>query len=87
MIVKDYITQMGSGTNKVHLRINGEDNGITGFYTNEELIQYFGDCSCEVVSYEKDYGDGAIAIRSFLAIYINRADRVIDDLIQIIRKK
>lgn len=53
---------------KTHIRINGVNNGITGFYNDKELLEKYGECEAETVYYEKDYGDGAIAIRRFLAI-------------------
>lgn len=56
-----------STTTKTHIRKNGRDNGITGFYTKEELKKW-ENCDAEIREYEKDYGDGAIAIRKFLAI-------------------
>ena len=52
---------------KTHLSCGS--GGIDGFYSAEELRKWYGDCQAEIVSYEKDYGDGAVAIRSFLQIY------------------
>lgn len=71
--VKDYVNANEKSI-KTHIVVNGIDYGYTGSFSGEELIKKYGECECETISYEKDYGedeDGApiIAIRSFLAIY------------------
>ena len=57
---------------KTHIRPNGVDNGITGFYTKDYLLGNYSNNEAKIVEYEKDYGDGAIAIRSFLAIDVDQ---------------
>lgn len=64
-----------SNHTKTHIRINGVDNGITGFYTNEHLLENYADCEAEIVYYEKDYGfdeetGPIIEVRNYLAIDI-----------------
>lgn len=56
---------------KTHVVVNGIDRGITGFYTREYLLANYGECDAEIEEYEKDYGDGEIAIRSFLAVHVS----------------
>ncbi len=62
---------------KVHLvPCNGSDSGITGFFSGKLLLANFRYNEAYIISYEKDYGDGAIAIRSFLAIIVDSEDTV-----------
>ncbi len=48
-----------SNKNMIRITLQEED---------KELLEKYGECEAETVYYEKDYGDGAIAIRRFLAI-------------------
>lgn len=66
--LKDIINSCGEKNIKTHIRINGVDMGITDFYSREELMEKYSENNAEIVEYEKDYGDGAIAIRRYLAI-------------------
>lgn len=62
---------------KTHIVVNGVDNGISGYFSGQELIEKYGECECETIEYEKDYGldeEGRpmIAMRSYLAVYVNQ---------------
>lgn len=92
-LVKEHFKNLESGyEEKTHVRLkeqNYMDRGITGFYTPKELVEYYGDCQCERVYYEKDYGCDeynrpCIAIRDFLVVY---ADKDFHSEIMATRKK
>ena len=72
--VKDHVNSKTESV-KTHIIINGKDTGISHL-SGKELIEKYGDCECEIIRYEKDYGndgDGPIiAIRSFLQVYVNQ---------------
>ena len=74
MLLKELMEQnpnyFKSDNIKTHIRPNGVDMGITGFYNKNYLLENFANNEAEIVYYEKDYGDGAIAIRDFLAINV-----------------
>lgn len=71
--VKEFVNQEESKI-KTHIVINGVDYGIDKNFTGKELIEKYGDCECETINYEKEYGEDEegrpmISIRSFLAVY------------------
>lgn len=75
--VKEYVNENGKNI-KTHLVINGVDNGISGYFSGKELIENYGECECETIEYEKDYGEDEegrpmIAMRSYLAVYLKEA--------------
>ncbi len=69
-IEQEIKTKLGADHIKTHLRVNGVDDGITGFYNLDDLMVKYANNEAEIVTYEKDYGDNNIVLRSFLAINI-----------------
>ena len=69
-IEREIKTKLGADHIKTHLRVNGVDSGITGFYNLDDLMVKYANNEAEIVTYEKDYGDNNIVLRSFLAINI-----------------
>ena len=67
-----------SKANSIKTHLSCGCGGIDGFYSAEELRKWYGDCKAEIVEYEKDYGDGACVIRSYLKIYtdVNYDDEI-----------
>ena len=65
MLVKERFKDSKETSIKVHVSCYPF---LAGFYTAAELIKWYGNCECEWVSYEKDYGEGRPAIRSYLLI-------------------
>ena len=70
MLVKERYATRNDQCVKTHLSCGG--GGIVGFYTAAELTKWYGDCECSIEGYEKDYGDGAIAWRTFLLIQTDK---------------
>lgn len=80
-LVKEHFTDLEKTyKEKTHVRLKSEnyvDRGITNWYTPKELVKYYGDCKCERVYYEKDYGEDEhgrpnIALRDFLVVYADK---------------
>lgn len=69
MLVKEKYKDSKETSIKVHVSCYPF---LAGFYTAEELIKWYGDCECEDISYEKDYGEGMPAIRSYLLIHTDK---------------
>lgn len=62
---------------RIHLVINGVDEGFSGCLTHRQLLEKYPECECETITYEMDDGfdeedNPIIIVRSYLAIYINR---------------
>ena len=81
MLVKEKYKDLKESCVKVHLTCK---NCLAGFYSAKELVKWYGDCECEIVSYEKDYGEGRPAIRSYLLIH---SDKDYDEEIMKARRK
>lgn len=74
--IKEYVNPKTESV-KTHIVVNGVDNGISGYFSGQELIEKYGECECETIEYEKDYGEDEegrpmIAMRSYLAVYVNQ---------------
>lgn len=67
MTVNEMFSNSNEKSIKTHLTCTCSFRGIEGFFDAEELRKYYGECSCSIEEYEKDYGDG-VSIRSFLLI-------------------
>ena len=75
--VKDYVNA-NENSIKTHIIVNGTDTGISHF-SGKELIEKYGECECETITYEKEFGfdeedKPIIALISYLAIYIKNQE-------------
>ena len=76
--VKYFLKNNGNKEIKTHIIINGVDEGPRGI-PSQELIEKYGDCECETITYEKDFGideenKPIIALISYLAIYVKNQE-------------
>ena len=77
--VKDFLKTNGNKEFKTHIIINGVDEGPRRI-PSQELIEKYGDCECETITYEKDFGfdeedNPIIALISYLAVYVKNQEQ------------
>lgn len=80
MTVKEFFENRDKSYSiKTHMRAKDDDLmdwGITGFYMPDDLIKAFPNNECWEEFYEKDYGDGAVAVRSFFVLIVDTKEIV-----------
>lgn len=72
--VKNFLRNNGRKEVKTHIITNGVDEGPR-MILSQELIEKYGDCECETITYEKDFGfdeenNPIIALISYLEVYV-----------------
>lgn len=76
--VKEFLKDNGGKEIKTHIITNGVDEGPRSF-SSQELVEKYGNCECETITYEKDFGFDEedrpiIALISYLAIYVKNQE-------------
>lgn len=77
--VKEFLRTNGVKEVKTHIITNGVDEGPRRF-SSQELLKRYGDCECETITYEKDFGfdeedNPIIALISYLAVYVKNQEQ------------
>lgn len=76
--VKNFLRNNGRKEVKTHIITNGVDEGPR-MISSQELIEKYGDCECETITYEKDFGfdeenNPIIALISYLEVYVKNQE-------------